>query len=326
MVRWRWAGSAKARSPARDCRGAARARSRVSGSTANALKCAEAARTIAIRAGRLFDSNAGKMLTNQVVLINGERITEVGPAAQVRDSRRRRGDDLSRETVLPGLIDAHTHMFNEPKPGMSRETSTLIAIQHAQDDLRAGFTTLRDMTQPRQRLCRRRRAERNRQGRRRRTADAGLDARHRVVGRGERPAEGTARLRCRDDADEARAAVRDQIEHGADWIKLYPGGRLLVHTGRQGQYVLTYPMPVLQALIDETHRLGKKTACHVYGGDGQKNAIVAGCDTIEHGFGLDQEQVNMMAQKGLYYDPTLVRYTEPYMDDNDKKRPAASTA
>ena len=78
-------------------------------------------------------------------------------------------------------------------------------------------------------------------------------------------------------------------------------------------------MPVLQALIDETHRLGKKTACHVYGGEGQKNAIVAGCDTIEHGFGLDQEQANMMVQKGLYYDPTCVRYIEPYMDDNDDK-------
>ena len=57
----------------------------------------------------------------------------------------------------------------------------------------------------------------------------------------------------------------------------------------------------------------------MYGGEGQKNAIVAGCDTIEHGFGLDQEQVDMMVAKGLYYDPTLVRYIEPYMDDNDEK-------
>ena len=68
---------------------------------------------------------------------------------------------------------------------------------------------------------------------------------------------------------------------------------------------MTYPLPVLQALIDETHRLGKKAGCHVYGGEGQKNAIIAGCDTIEHAFGLDQEQANMMVAKGLYYDPTL---------------------
>jgi imidazolonepropionase-like amidohydrolase len=78
-------------------------------------------------------------------------------------------------------------------------------------------------------------------------------------------------------------------------------------------------MPVLQALIDETHRLGKKTGCHVYGGEGQKNSIIAGCDTIEHAFDLDQEQANMMVAKGLYYDPTLQRYTEPYMDDVDAK-------
>ncbi len=65
--------------------------------------------------------------------------------------------------------------------------------------------------------------------------------------------------------------------------------------------------------------LGHKTGCHVYGGEGQKNAIMAGCDTIEHAFGLDQEQANMMVAKGLAYDPTLRRYTEPYMDDNDAK-------
>jgi imidazolonepropionase-like amidohydrolase len=63
----------------------------------------------------------------------------------------------------------------------------------------------------------------------------------------------------------------------------------------------------------------KKTACHNYGGEGLQNAIVAGCDVIEHGFGLDQQQVNTMVSKGLFFDPTLARYSEPYMDDNDAK-------
>jgi imidazolonepropionase-like amidohydrolase len=120
-------------------------------------------------------------------------------------------------------------------------------------------------------------------------------------------------------AEEARAAVQEQIARGADWIKLFPAGAYSFTPTGQVQYVVTYPLPVLQALIDETHRLGKKTACHVYGGEGQKNAIVAGCDTIEHGWALDQDQVNMMVAKGLYFDPTLVRYTEPYMDDNDAR-------
>src|SRR5438132_2182238 len=82
---------------------------------------------------------------------------------------------------------------------------------------------------------------------------------------------------------------------------------------------MTYPLAVLETMIDETHRLGKKAGCHVYGGEGLKNAIVAGCDTIEHGFGLNRELIDMMVAKHLYYDPTLVRYTEPYMDDNDAK-------
>src|SRR5207245_7470540 len=121
------------------------------------------------------------------------------------------------------------------------------------------------------------------------------------------------------NVDEARAAVREQVAHGADWIKLFPTGAYSFDAAGKAHYQLTYPFPVLQALIDETHRLGKKTACHVLGGEGQKNAIVAGCDTIEHAFGLDQEQANMMVAKGLFYDPTLVRYIEPYMDDNDAK-------
>jgi imidazolonepropionase-like amidohydrolase len=76
---------------------------------------------------------------------------------------------------------------------------------------------------------------------------------------------------------------------------------------------------VVEALVDETHKLGKKAGCHVYGGEGLKNAITAGCDTIEHGFGLDQAMVNSMVAKKLYYDPTIVRYTEPAMDDNDAR-------
>jgi imidazolonepropionase-like amidohydrolase len=80
-----------------------------------------------------------------------------------------------------------------------------------------------------------------------------------------------------------------------------------------------YPLPVLQALVDETHRLGKKAACHAFGGDGLEFSIVAGCDSVEHGYGLTQQQLDTMVKKGLAFDPTLVRYTEPYMDDNDAK-------
>ena len=82
----------------------------------------------------------------------------------------------------------------------------------------------------------------------------------------------------------------------------------------------TYPLPVLQAIIDETHRLGQQgRRATSFGGEGLQNAITAGCDTIEHGYGLTQAQLDEMAQKGLAYDPTFVRYSSPYMDDNDAK-------
>ena len=110
------------------------------------FQCRAAPGVIALRAGRLFDSKSGQLLANQVVLLEGERITEVGAAAQIKIPADAQVIDLSEATVLPGLIDAHTHMFNYPKPGMSRETSTLIAIHNLQADLRAGFTAARDMS------------------------------------------------------------------------------------------------------------------------------------------------------------------------------------
>ncbi|HYR86847.1 MAG TPA: amidohydrolase family protein [Terriglobia bacterium] len=290
------------------------------GSDGGIIQCPPAPRVIAVRAGRLFDSKTGRMLARQVVLLQGERITDVGPEAQVKIPAGAQVIDLSQATVLPGLIDAHTHMFNTPKPGMSRETSTLIAISNLQSDLRAGFTAARDMSS---------------HGNgyadvdiRNAINDGRIDGpRYQVSGRGivwggETPASAPVNPLASTvvrSVEEARAAVREHIERGADWIKLFPAGAYSFTPTGEDQYVLTYPMPVLQALIDETHRLGHKTGCHVYGGDGQKNAIIAGCDTIEHAFGLNQEQANMMVQKGLYYDPTFVRYTEPYMDDNDKK-------
>src|SRR5947209_13469131 len=93
-----------------------------------ANKCLAGPQTIAIRAGRLFDSKSGVLLNNQVVLVQGDRITAVGPAAQIAIPARAHVIDLSRQTVLPALIDMHTHMFNPPKPGMTREMSAMIAV------------------------------------------------------------------------------------------------------------------------------------------------------------------------------------------------------
>jgi imidazolonepropionase-like amidohydrolase len=276
---------------------------------------------IAIRAGRMFNSKTGQMLAKQVVVFAGERISEVGPESQVKIPAGAQVIDLSQATVLPGLIDAHTHMFNTRGPKGSTETSMLIAVQNVQADLRAGFTTARDMSSHGNGYGDIAIRDAINQGR--------IDGpRYQVSTLGivwgttppnlAAPQNPLASTIVRS-AEGGRTAVRDQIAHGADWIKLFPTGAYSFDATGQAHYVVTYPLPVLQAMIDETHRLGKKAACHVLGGEGQKNAIVAGCDTIEHAYGLDQEQANMMVAKGLYYDPTLQRYIEPYMDDNDAK-------
>jgi imidazolonepropionase-like amidohydrolase len=284
------------------------------------FQCRAAPGVIALRAGRLFDSKSGQLLANQVVLLEGERITEVGAAAQIKIPADAQVIDLSEATVLPGLIDAHTHMFNYPKPGMSRETSTLIAIHNLQADLRAGFTAARDMSSHSNGYADVDIRNAINEGR--------LDGpRFQVSGRGiiwagTAPAATAgnplASLRVHS-AEEAGAAVREHVDRGVDWIKLYPGGAYAFLGSGEAKYVMTYPLPVLQALVEESHRLGRKTACHVLGGEGQRNAIVAGCDSVEHAFDLNQEQADTMVAKGLAYDPTFVRYTEPYMDDNDAK-------
>jgi imidazolonepropionase-like amidohydrolase len=259
------------------------------------------------------------MQTRQIVLLQGDKITDVGPEARIKIPDNAQIIDLTQATVVPGLIDAHTHMFDTPKEGMSRERSTLIAVHNLQADLRAGFTSARDMSSHGNGYADVEIRNAINEGR--------LDGpRFQVSGRGivwagaanAAPQNPLASVVVRSP-EEARAAVREHVDRGVDWIKLFPTGAYSFTPTGEVQYALTYPMPVLQALIDETHRLGRKAACHVLGGEGQRNAIVAGCDSIEHAFGLNQEQANMMVQKGLFYDPTFVRYLEPYMDDNDAK-------
>ncbi len=291
------------------------------GSDGGVYQCPPAPRLIAVRAGSLFDSNTGTMLTRQVVIVSGERITEVGSESRVKTPAGAQVIDLSQSTVLPGLVDGHSHMFNSGGPKTTRELALLIAVQNGIADLRAGFTSARDMGSHSNGYL---------DVEVRNAIDEGrfdgprYQVATRTIGWSADPLNATAppdpfARAPVHTVDEARAEVREQIKRGADWIKLFPTGDYSFTATGDVRYEMTYPLPVLRALIDETHRLGKKAACHVLGGEGQRNAIIAGCNSIEHGFGLHQDEIDMMVTNRIYYDPTFVRYTEPYMDDVDAK-------
>ncbi|HEV8395072.1 MAG TPA: amidohydrolase family protein [Vicinamibacterales bacterium] len=284
-------------------------------------QCAAPLGVTAVRAGRLFDSVAGRMLTNQVIVITGERITAVGPEAQVKIPAGARVIDLSRSTVMPGLIDAHTHMFNDPVQGWSPERMTLMAVTNMQADLYSGVTSARDMG-----------SHSNGYADidiRNAINDGEMDGpRFQVAGRGivwgaqpagSAPAPNPRAAIVVRSAEEGRAAVREHVEKGVDHLKLYPGGAYSFSPTGEVQFQTNYPLAVLQAITDEAHRLGKKTGCHVFGGEGLQNAITAHCDTIEHGYGLTQPQLDQMAANGIAYDVTFARYSSGYMDDNDAK-------
>src|SRR5438034_10286698 len=223
------------------------------GSDGGVIKCTPPAQVVVVRAGRLFDSKSGQMMTKQVIVLQGERITEVGPEAQIKIPAGAHVIGLSGATVLPGLIDAHTHMFNTPKPGMSRETSTLIAIHDLQADVRAGVTAARDMSSHGNGYA---------DVDIRKAIDEGrIDGpRYQVSGRGiawpggrqSESEDPLVNIFVRS-VEEARKAVHEHIQHGVDWIKLYPTGGLSITPIGEPKFVLIYPKSMPVVLIAVTH-------------------------------------------------------------------------
>ena len=281
-------------------------------------------RWIAVRAGRLFDGT-NQLATNQVVLIRGDRISEVGSPEIVKIPSGAQVVDLSRATVLPGLIDTHTHVFgNGPdfEAQILRDSyqyRTLVALSNAQKDLMAGFTTLRDLKTlgaMYSDVDLRNAIDRGVvQGPRIQVATRGIQSTGGFIMRGySTDVPLPSALEVVDSPWAARQAVRDQVAHGADLIKVYaaydfyftPDGKMVVPP--------TFTAEEINAIVDEAHSKGRKVSCHAFGGQGLKNCLNAGVDSLEHGVDLDDSDIKIMVQKGIYLVPTLYHY----QDDREK--------
>jgi imidazolonepropionase-like amidohydrolase len=266
---------------------------------------------IAIRAGRLFDSRAGTMLNNQIVLIKGDRITDVGPAVQIPAGTQ--VIDLSNATVMPGMIDAHVHVVTG---GNTPTQRALIALANAQTDLSAGFTTVLDMDSRGGWNTVDLRDEINNgrlQGPRMQVVGQSLNPR--ATNYYTDPAEG----RFYDSFTEskningpllARAAVREAKLHGVDYIKIYTTQDFAgtMHMWKPDATLVNSPslsFEEVQAIVDEAHRLGLRVACHTYGGEGMRSCINAGVDAPNHLLELDDAGARTLVAKKLPFVATL---------------------
>jgi len=273
---------------------------------------------IAVRAGRLFDGTE-KLAVNQVILIKGNRIAKVGPADKVQMPADAEVVDLSHATVLPGLIDAHTHVFgNGPDFDNqilrdSYQYRTLTALANAQKDLMAGFTTLRDLKTlgaMYSDVDLRNAIDRGIVwGPRMQVATRGIQTTGGFIMRGYSPEVPVpSALQVVDSPWAAREAVRDQVAHDADLIKVYAAYDF--HFSSDGKIVSppTFTAEEVNAIVDEAHKKGRKVSCHAFAGEGVRNCLNAGVESLEHGADLDDGDIKLMVQKGIYLVPTLYHY------------------
>jgi imidazolonepropionase-like amidohydrolase len=271
-----------------------------------------AAPRMIVKAAQVLDVRSGKYVRDAAIYIEGERIANIGPAQMVigQASADTKVIDLHNATVLPGLIDCHTHLMariphgdNAYEVNLLTKSEAYRALEGAADaraTLWAGFTTVRDV-------------ENEGSGYAdvalRDAINAGLvdGPRMLVATRGIAAVGQYPPFNVRPDligfptgaqmisgVEEARRAVREQIGHGADVIKVYADWR---HP--------TLTTPEMQVVVEEAHKAGLKVAAHATTPEGIRNAVTAGVDSIEHGHGADKPSLQLMKSKGTYLVPTL---------------------
>jgi imidazolonepropionase-like amidohydrolase len=294
----------------------------------------QAAESVLLRPQRVFDGVTEQPHEGWVVLVTGNRIAEAGPPSEVRPPAGARTVSLPGLTLLPGLIEGHAHIFLHPynetlwNDQVLKEPlgyRTILAVLHCERTLMAGFTTLRDLGTegadfadvsvqraidegriPGPRLLVATRAIVA-------TASYGPGpwgfAPNVLLPKGAQEASGT---------DEILRAVREQIGHGADWVKVYAD----YHRG-PAPATPTFSEAELKALVDEAHSAGRPVSAHATTAEGMRRATLAGADTIEHGYGGTDEVFKLMAERGVAFFPTLAT-AEAYSEYFQGYKPGVS--
>jgi imidazolonepropionase-like amidohydrolase len=280
----------------------------------------DAAKTYVLKAAALFNGKSDTLITPGLVVVTGGRIVAVGPGASIPAGAE--VIDLGDATLLPGFIDAHTHLsfmysddYNKSELENLQKTipeRTLDASVNARVTLMAGFTTVRDVGSadyidvglrnaiahgdiPGPRMLVAVHALGSTGGH----CDDEAGFRQGIFGHESGPLEGVV-----NGPDQARYGVRLNHKYGADVIKVCASGGVLSPTDDVDTPQLT--QEELSAIVDEAHALHRKTAAHAHGAEAAKRAILAGIDSIEHGSFLSDEDLDLMKQRGTYLVPTLM--------------------
>jgi imidazolonepropionase-like amidohydrolase len=273
--------------------------------------------TVVLKAARVIDGTGAAPIQNGVVVVTDDRIVAVGPASSVTIPTGARTVDLGNATLLPGFIDAHTHVIGRTLGDPAGDDAAvrdvdsfgaILSVGSVRNTLMAGFTSIRNVGAPHFDDIAIRKAinEGWVVGPRMQTAahSLGITGGH-CDENGFKPGldDGDFRTGIADGPDQIRAAVRYQVKYGADVIKTCATGGVLSEGDAVGTTQYTYDE--MKAMVDEATKLERKVAAHAHGADGIKIAVRAGVASIEHGSFLDEEGARLMAQKGTYLVPTL---------------------